>query len=119
MPTNALGHLLRNAREFAIIHHPRRVLSWLSLKDVMAKRKYVQKNELKSRIAKIQGQISGIQRMMDEGRPEDETLVQISALRAALDQLAARLVARHLCDRAEISEVQFDQTLLLVRRLLH
>jgi DNA-binding FrmR family transcriptional regulator len=84
----------------------------------MTKRKYVQKNELKNRVAKIQGQVSGIQRMLEEGRSEKETLIQISALRAALDQLAARLLARHLCDQLE-SDDKFDHTLLLVRTLLH
>lgn len=78
----------------------------------------MQKDEIRNRLAKIQGQVSGIQRMIDEGRPEDETLIQISALRSALDQLAARLVARHLCDRPENSRDPFDQTLSLVSRLL-
>lgn len=84
----------------------------------MPKRKYVQKNELKNRVAKIQGQISGIQRMLEEGRSEEETLIQISALRAALDQLAARLLARHLCEHDD-AEPSFDRTLLLVRTLIH
>jgi DNA-binding FrmR family transcriptional regulator len=84
----------------------------------MPKRRYVQKDELKNRLAKIQGQVTGIQRMLEEGRPEDETLVQISALRSALDQLAARLLTRHLCDRLGDSESRYDETLLLLRRLL-
>ena len=57
--------------------------------------------------------------MLDEGRPEEETLLQISALRSALDQLAARLLARHLCNRSDSSLQEFDDTLLLVKRLLH
>lgn len=84
----------------------------------MPKRKYAQKNEVKNRIARIQGQLRGIQRMLDEGRPEEDTLIQLSALRAALDQLAAHLLARHLCSQQE-GEEAFDRTLLLVRKVIH
>jgi DNA-binding FrmR family transcriptional regulator len=84
----------------------------------MQKRRYVQKDELRNRVAKIQGQVGGIQRMLDEGRPEEEILIQLSALRNALDQFGARVVAKRLCNEELGVVMQFDQTLILVRRLL-
>jgi len=84
----------------------------------MPNRSYVQKNELRNRIAKIHGQVGGIQRMLDEGRSEEEILVQLSALRNALDQFGAHVVARRLSNDESGLVLQFDQTLVLIRRLL-
>jgi CsoR family transcriptional regulator, copper-sensing transcriptional repressor len=41
------------------------------------------KSELGSRLKRIGGQVAGIQRMLDDGRPLLEVLTQLSAVRAA------------------------------------
>ena len=54
------------------------------------------KDELKKRLARIQGQVNGIQKMLEEDRYCVDVLTQLSALRSALDQLGIQLVTMHL-----------------------
>ncbi|HAZ63265.1 MAG TPA: cytoplasmic protein [Armatimonadetes bacterium] len=56
------------------------------------------------RLRRIEGQIRGVQRMVETGRECDAVLTQLSAVTAALRQTAALLVSAHLvqCIRAEI-----------------
>ena len=85
----------------------------------MAQRRYVQKDEMRNRLAKIEGQLSGLRRMLDEERQAQECLQQVSAIRSALDQYAARLLARHLSDEQICTEASFDKILALTRSLVH
>ena len=48
------------------------------------------------RLRRIEGQIRGIQRMIDEGRACDEVMAQLLAARAALDQVATHVVVTHI-----------------------
>lgn len=48
------------------------------------------------RLRRIEGQIKGIQRMIEEKRPCEDVMTQMMAARAALDQAAKRLVAQHI-----------------------
>jgi DNA-binding FrmR family transcriptional regulator len=43
-------------------------------------------------LRRIEGQVKGIQRMVSENRPCDETLTQIMAIKAALDRVTRDLV---------------------------
>lgn len=52
--------------------------------------------EMLDRLARIEGQVRGVGRMVQERRPCDEVLVQVMAARAALDRVAAAVVARNL-----------------------
>lgn len=52
--------------------------------------------QLKSRVNRIAGQVSGIGRMVDEGRYCIDILNQIAAARSALDALGIALLTRHL-----------------------
>lgn len=54
--------------------------------------------ELIQRLKRIEGQVRGIQRMVEEKRPCDETITQVMAARAALENLAAMLVVTHVDD---------------------
>ncbi len=47
---------------------------------------------LQARLARIEGQIRGIGKMIGEGRRCDQILVQILAARAALEKVAAAIV---------------------------
>jgi DNA-binding FrmR family transcriptional regulator len=49
--------------------------------------------DLRDRLARIEGQIRGLSKMIDERRPCDEVLVQIMAARAALEKIAAAVVS--------------------------
>jgi len=51
---------------------------------------------LKARLNRIAGQVSGIQRMAEEGRYCVDILTQIAAVRSALDALGVELLTKHL-----------------------
>ena len=51
-----------------------------------------------SRLRRVEGQIRGLQKMIEEERSCEEVIVQMSAARAALDKVALLIVRRHLAD---------------------
>lgn len=53
------------------------------------------KEQLAARLARVEGQVRGIQRMVDEDRYCIDILTQISAIQAALDKVALRLLDDH------------------------
>jgi DNA-binding FrmR family transcriptional regulator len=54
------------------------------------------KEQLLSRLAKIEGQVRGVARMVDEDRYCIDVLTQINAARAALDKVALGLLDGHV-----------------------
>lgn len=54
-----------------------------------------EKNDIKKRLRKTGGQISGIEKMVDEGRYCVDVLQQISAARAALNKVALMILESH------------------------
>jgi CsoR family transcriptional regulator, copper-sensing transcriptional repressor len=53
------------------------------------------KDQLQQRLARIEGQVRGISRMVDEDRYCIDILTQISAIQAALDKVALGLLDDH------------------------
>ncbi len=53
------------------------------------------KDQLRDRLARIEGQVRGISRMVEEDRYCIDVLTQISAVRAALDKVALGLLDDH------------------------
>lgn len=65
------------------------------------------KDQLQTRLRRIEGQVRGVQRMVDEDRYCIDVLTQISAVQAALDKVALGLVdghTRHCVIEAEREE---------------
>lgn len=54
--------------------------------------------EANRRLARISGQVNGIQKMIEDERYCVDVLTQVSALRAALDQLGLLLLTHHIED---------------------
>ena len=52
--------------------------------------------KIKSRLNRIAGQVSGLQRMVDEKRYCVDILTQIAAVRSALDALGVELLSDHM-----------------------
>ncbi|MDR0358768.1 MAG: metal-sensitive transcriptional regulator [bacterium] len=52
--------------------------------------------ELMAALRRIEGQARGIQQMLEDGRPCNEVVRQVSALRNAVDRFNHRLVASNL-----------------------
>jgi len=55
----------------------------------------VTKDQLASRLDRIEGQVRGVKRMVDEDRYCIDVLTQISAVQAALDKVALGLLDDH------------------------
>lgn len=54
------------------------------------------KEDSRRRLARISGQVTGIQKMVEGDRPCSDILQQIVAVRAALDQLGISFLSEHL-----------------------
>jgi len=63
------------------------------------------KASLLARLRRIEGQVRGLQRMLEEGRDCAEVAQQVAATRAALDRVAMDLIAAGLeqCVRLELA----------------
>ena len=53
------------------------------------------KPELRNRLSRVEGQVRGVQRMVDEDRYCIDVLTQIAAIQAALDKIALGLMDDH------------------------
>jgi DNA-binding FrmR family transcriptional regulator len=66
------------------------------MSDVPPTRGYsATKDQLRNRLKRIEGQVRGIERMVDEDRYCIDVLTQISAIQAALDKVALGLLDQH------------------------
>lgn len=52
--------------------------------------------ELKNRLSRIEGHVRGIKRMLAEHASCEDLLIQLSAVRSALNQATARLLENHM-----------------------
>lgn len=52
--------------------------------------------DLTARLRRIEGQARGIQRMLEEGRPCDDIVTQLSALRNAVEKVATHVILENL-----------------------
>ena len=54
------------------------------------------RKKLKARLNRVAGQVSGIQKMLDDDRYCVDLLVQVAAVRSAMDALGIELLTDHL-----------------------
>ena len=83
------------------------------------------KDQLQNRLSRVEGQVRGLKRMVDEDRYCIDVVTQISAVQAALDRIALGLMddhARHcMRGRGEAPsdpDAQVDELMGAVGRLL-
>lgn len=57
--------------------------------------------DLVRRLKRVEGQVRGLQRMIEEGRACSEVLVQLAALREAVNKVGVALIARHMASCLE------------------
>lgn len=50
-------------------------------------------DDVRKRLRRVEGQIRGLQKMLDEGKDCRDVITQLSAAQAALDRVAYRLIA--------------------------
>ncbi len=70
------------------------------------------KEELLARLARVEGQVRGIARMVEEERYCIDVLTQINAIQAALDKVALGLLDEHArhCVMGAHDDEQVDKT---------
>jgi DNA-binding FrmR family transcriptional regulator len=66
--------------------------------------------DLIRRLKRIEGQVRGLQRMIGEGRACSEVIIQMAALREALNKVGVAMIARYMesCLREEVSAAGVD-----------
>jgi DNA-binding FrmR family transcriptional regulator len=64
--------------------------------------------DIATRLRRIEGQIRGIQKMMEDQRECEDILTQTMAIRSALDQVGARIMEYHL-DRCLLEGFDCDE----------
>lgn len=78
--------------------------------------------KIKQHLRRIEGQVKGVQRMIDEDRACDEVLLQIMAIKAALDRVTRDLVQENLAacfddlPRAEV-KAKLAKTLAILAKM--
>ena len=79
------------------------------------------KDQLQKRLHRIEGQVRGIERMVEEDRYCIDVLTQISAIQAALDKVALGLLdghTRHCMIGGASEEASADELMAAVGRLM-
>ncbi|MEX2245352.1 MAG: metal-sensitive transcriptional regulator [Dehalococcoidia bacterium] len=64
--------------------------------------------DIATRLRRIEGQVRGLLKMLEEGRECEELLTQTMAVRSALDQAGARIMEHHL-DRCLLAGFRCDE----------
>ncbi len=63
---------------------------------------------LRARLRRIEGQVQGIQRMLDEDRACEDVLTQLLAVRAAVEQVCLMMTEHHLRDCVMADALESD-----------
>jgi CsoR family transcriptional regulator, copper-sensing transcriptional repressor len=84
----------------------------------------MQKQQLQTRLRRIEGQVRGVARMIDEDKYCVDVVTQVAAIQAALDKVSLGLLDGHIrgCVREEIrtggGEDMVDELLQVMDRVL-
>lgn len=76
--------------------------------------------DLTDRLKRIEGQARGIQRMLEEGRPCEDIVTQLSAMRNAVEKVATHVILENLeaCILAEKPDIDPKEALQEAKRLI-
>ncbi len=76
--------------------------------------------EVVTRLSKIEGHIRGIKKMLEEGQPCDQVLIQMSAVRSALNKATKILLEDHFdhCVLDKNTDKTLDKELKEFRKVL-
>ena len=84
----------------------------------------MQKQQLQTRLRRIEGQVRGVARMIDEDKYCVDVVTQVAAIQAALDKVSLGLLDGHIrgCVRDEIEagggDAKVDELLQVMDRVL-
>jgi DNA-binding FrmR family transcriptional regulator len=80
----------------------------------------VDREELLSRLKKIEGQVKGIQRMVEEEKCCTDVMIQISAIRSAINKVGGMMIERYVSQclepglKASMEKGQLDESVKAV-----
>ena len=83
---------------------------------------YVTSKQIQTRLKRSAGQLDGVLRMMDEGRPCDDVLVQLSAVKSSIDKAMKLVIARNINNcvdnmtSADVQNLEHSLDLLLTTK---
>jgi len=72
----------------------------------MVKPRVLTREDIAHRLARIAGHAASLKRLWEEERDYDDMLIQIAAVRAALDQVGRAILEQHLQQRITEAVVQ-------------
>ena len=84
----------------------------------------MQKQQLQTRLRRIEGQVRGVARMIDEDKYCVDVVTQVAAIQAALDKVSLGLLDGHIrgCVREEIQagggDARVDELLQVMDRVM-
>jgi CsoR family transcriptional regulator, copper-sensing transcriptional repressor len=84
----------------------------------------MQKQQLQTRLRRIEGQVRGVARMIDQDKYCVDVVTQVAAIQAALDKVSLGLLDGHIrgCVREEIAsgggDAKVDELLQVMDRVL-
>ena len=81
---------------------------------VLLRRDPVQVKRVRDRLRRAEGQVRGVQRMLDENRPCEEVVTQLLAARNALDQVIREVLSEQVTEC--VSTLPPDQARAAVSR---
>lgn len=72
------------------------------------------------RLSRIEGHVRGIKKMLEEGRPCDDVLIQLISIQAAVSKTSKLLLEDHFdhCILANLKDKEKEEELLSFRRAL-
>jgi DNA-binding FrmR family transcriptional regulator len=75
--------------------------------------KKVSKEDILNRMKKIEGQAKGIQKMIEEDKCCGDIMIQISAIRSAINKVGGLIIDRYIkeCLRESIKEQDSDRSI--------
>ncbi|MET3695784.1 DNA-binding FrmR family transcriptional regulator [Bacillus oleivorans] len=76
-------------------------------------------DQMKNRVKRIEGQLRGILKMMEEGKDCKEVIMQLSAVRSAVDRTVGVIVSSNLVDCVLEVEHKGEKTDDLIREAVN
>ncbi|MDQ7790711.1 MAG: transcriptional regulator [Desulforudis sp.] len=66
-----------------------------------SEKQQVVQSELLSRLKKIEGQVRGVQKMIQDGRSCGDIVIQLGAIKAAVNRVGITVLGCHLAEKIE------------------
>lgn len=76
-------------------------------------------SQIHNRVKRIEGQLRGILRMMEEGKDCKEVITQLSAVRSGIDRTIGVIVSSNLVECVLNAEKQGEKTDLLIKEAVN